>query len=305
MPSVAPFASASRKVSRASRPDEPHDAGGAREQREHADHGEHATAAPAHRAAHWRGRRTGTPPPSRPAAAPRRAPSTDAAAALAGAVHCVMRSALTSCAAMMLPGCRRALRIALSVSPRPRPAQGAARRCTRFALSHRPLAAASRSRSPRPPPCSARAGPPRRSRRSRAARGRAAGSRRSECCARRRPRGSCSAMIVEALGEADRRVHAAIVLQRDRVVGRVGDDDRGLRHRRHHALARRGSGANWRILALMCRIAFGLLELLLELAQRHLLPLVPLAVLEQVIGGRDDREHRHHRAEHVERERLR
>src|SRR3954469_11635860 len=45
---------------------------------------------------------------------------------------------------------------------------------------------------------------------------------------------------VDAFGEADRRVHAAIVLQRDRVVRRIGDDHRSFRHRRHHALAGAG-----------------------------------------------------------------
>src|SRR4051812_15002915 len=42
--------------------------------------------------------------------------------------------------------------------------------------------------------------------------------------------------IVHAFGDADRRAHALLVPQRDRIVGRVGDDYRGLRHVRHHAL---------------------------------------------------------------------
>ena len=109
---------------------------------------------------------------------------------------------------------------------------------------------------------------------------------------------------VDALGEADRRVHAALVLQGDGVVGRVGDDDRGLRHRGDHALAHPAL-AQLPDLALDHRVAFGLLELLLHLAQRHFLPLVPLPVLEQVVGGGDEGEDRDHRAQHVERKRAR
>ena len=48
---------------------------------------------------------------------------------------------------------------------------------------------------------------------------------------------------VDALGDADRGIHAAFVLQRDGEVGRVGDDDGRLRHRRHHALLRCATGA--------------------------------------------------------------
>ncbi len=58
-------------------------------------------------------------------------------------------------------------------------------------------------------------------------------------------------------------------------------------------------------LALDRGIAFGLLELLLELVHRHLLALEPLPVLEQIVGRRDQREHRHHGAEHLQRQRLR
>ena len=57
-------------------------------------------------------------------------------------------------------------------------------------------------------------------------------------------------------------------------------------------------------LALDGRIALGLPVLLLQFAQRHLVPLEPLPVLEQAIGG-DDREDRHHGAEHVHGERAR
>ena len=88
----------------------------------------------------------------------------------------------------------------------------------------------------------------------------------------------------DAFGDADRRLHAALIFQRDGVVGRVGDDDRGLRHRRHHAPAH-ARLAHLLHLALDGRVAFGLLEFLLQFPQRHFLPLVPLAVLEQIIGS--------------------
>jgi len=52
------------------------------------------------------------------------------------------------------------------------------------------------------------------------------------------------------------------------------------------------------------RIALGLPVLLLQFAQRYLVLLEPLPVLEQAIGG-DDREDRHHGAEHVHGERAR
>jgi hypothetical protein len=75
------------------------------------------------------------------------------------------------------------------------------------------------------------------------------------------------------------RIHAALVLQGDRVVRRVGDDDRRLPNRRYHAPAHAGL-QHLLHLALDDRIAVGLLELLLEFPQRHFLPLVPLPVLE-------------------------
>ena len=62
--------------------------------------------------------------------------------------------------------------------------------------------------------------------------------------------------------------------------------DRGLGHRRHHALAH-PLLAQLADLALDHRVAFGLLELLLHLPHRHLLALVPLPVLEQEVGGGD------------------
>ena len=40
--------------------------------------------------------------------------------------------------------------------------------------------------------------------------------------------------IVDALGDADRRLHAALVGQRHRIVGRVGDDHAGLGNGGHH-----------------------------------------------------------------------
>ena len=105
---------------------------------------------------------------------------------------------------------------------------------------------------------------------------------------------------IDALGEADRRLHAAVVLQRDGVVGRVGDDNRGLRHLGHHALAH-AALAQRPDLALDHRVAFGLFELVLHLAERHFLPLVPLAVLHQVIGGGDESQNGNHGAEDLER----
>ena len=100
--------------------------------------------------------------------------------------------------------------------------------------------------------------------------------------------------VVDALGDADRRRHAALIGQRHRIVGRVGDDHRGLGHRGHHALAH-ARVAQLLDLALDVRIAFGLLELLLHFLQRHLLPLIPLPILEQIVADRDDREQRDHR----------
>jgi hypothetical protein len=68
----------------------------------------------------------------------------------------------------------------------------------------------------------------------------------------------------------------------------------GLGHRRHHALphARLPQLAQP---SLDGRIALGLPEFLLPFAQRHLEPLESWPVLEQVIGGGDDREDRHPR----------
>src|SRR5438105_315137 len=68
---------------------------------------------------------------------------------------------------------------------------------------------------------------------------------------------------VGALGHADRRVHAALVLQRHGVVGRVGDDDRGLGDRGHHAPAA-ALHADLPDLGLDGRVAFRVLELLLH-----------------------------------------
>jgi hypothetical protein len=108
---------------------------------------------------------------------------------------------------------------------------------------------------------------------------------------------------VDAFGDADRRVHAALVAERDGKVGRVGDDDGGFRHRRHDALSHPGV-AQLPKLAFDHRVAFGLAELLLDLLQRHFLPLVPLPILEQVVGGGDDGENRHHGAQHLHRQRA-
>jgi hypothetical protein len=49
-------------------------------------------------------------------------------------------------------------------------------------------------------------------------------------------------------------------------------------------------------------VALGLLELVLDLLQRHPLPLKPLPVLEEVIGDRDRGQHRHHCAHQLQRQ---
>src|SRR4051812_23019384 len=64
--------------------------------------------------------------------------------------------------------------------------------------------------------------------------------------------------IVDALGDADRRRHAALVGQRHRIVGRVGDDHGGLGNRGHHPLLH-ALLAQLPDLALDVRVAFGLL----------------------------------------------
>ena len=61
---------------------------------------------------------------------------------------------------------------------------------------------------------------------------------------------------------------------------------------------------SWRILALIFGSPSCSLNSSLHLAQRHLLPLEPLAVLEQVVGRRDQGEDRHHRAEQLQRQRA-
>ena len=107
--------------------------------------------------------------------------------------------------------------------------------------------------------------------------------------------------VVDTLGDADRRRHAAVVGQRHGIVGRVGDDHAGLGNRGHHALL----GLLHPQLpdpALDVGVAFGLLVLVLDLLQRHLLPLVPLPVLEEIVGDRDRGQHRHHSAHHLQRQ---
>ena len=72
---------------------------------------------------------------------------------------------------------------------------------------------------------------------------------------------------VDALGEADRRRHAALVGQGHRIMRRIGDDDGGFRNRGHHPLlhARMPQLPDP---ALDVRIAFRLLELFLHFPQR-------------------------------------
>src|SRR5665213_2136734 len=104
---------------------------------------------------------------------------------------------------------------------------------------------------------------------------------------------------IDALGHADRRRHAAFVGKRDRVMGRVGDDHGGLGNRRHHAFLH-ARMPQLPQAALDVRIALGLLEFLFHLLQRHFLPLVPLPVLEEIVGDRDHGEHRHHGAQQTQ-----
>jgi hypothetical protein len=94
----------------------------------------------------------------------------------------------------------------------------------------------------------------------------------------------------------------ALVLQCDCVMGRVGDHHCRFRHLRHHA-ASLPRLAHLLHLALDGGVAFGLLELILQFAQLHLLSFVPAPVLEQVVGGGHHGEHGDHRAEHLERHR--
>jgi hypothetical protein len=95
-----------------------------------------------------------------------------------------------------------------------------------------------------------------------------------------------------------------LVFEGDGEMSRIGIDHGGLRHRRHHAPAH-ARLSQLAQLALDSRIARGLPELLLQLARRDFVRLEPLPVLEQVVGGGDDREDRHHSAEHVHGERAR
>jgi len=59
---------------------------------------------------------------------------------------------------------------------------------------------------------------------------------------------------------------------------------------------------NWRSFAFDRGIALGLAEFFLDLLQRHLLPLVPLPILEQVVGGGDHREDCDDGSEQLERD---
>ena len=77
---------------------------------------------------------------------------------------------------------------------------------------------------------------------------------------------------VGALGDDARRGHGGVVvLQRDRVVGRVHDHEVGLRHRGHHPALRHLAHAR-ADLALDLGVALELLVLLLQLLVAHLQP---------------------------------
>src|SRR6185437_11559640 len=109
---------------------------------------------------------------------------------------------------------------------------------------------------------------------------------------------------VDAFCHAYRRVHPALIFQGNRIVRRVCYDNRSFGYRSNHA----PTHANLPYLlhlALDGRVAFALLEFLLHLAQRHFLPLVPLPVLEQIVGSGDKGEHRDYSAEKLKRQALR
>jgi hypothetical protein len=61
---------------------------------------------------------------------------------------------------------------------------------------------------------------------------------------------------------------------------------------------------NCRSFALDRRIALGLAELFLDFLQRHLLPLEPLSILKEVVGGGDHREDGDDRSEQLQRNRV-
>ncbi len=88
---------------------------------------------------------------------------------------------------------------------------------------------------------------------------------------------SRSAPLATTRGARHRLV---VVLERDRVVGRVHDDEVGLRHRRHHSPL--GHLAHARAdLALDLGVAVELLVLLLQLLVAHLQPLAVQALLQR------------------------
>ena len=80
---------------------------------------------------------------------------------------------------------------------------------------------------------------------------------------------------------------------------RVGDDDRRLRYGRDHAPTHPDL-ADLLHLALDRRVAFRLFEFFLQLPEGHFLPLVPLPVLEQVVGGRQEGEHGDHGTKYLQ-----
>src|SRR5215203_2078977 len=134
-------------------------------------------------------------------------------------------------------------------------------------------AAARHSRSLPPRLYSVRQESPRRGRRSRAAPGeRRVFDHRHPVLGSDRP--NAQREPVDALRDAERRRHAGLVLQRDRIMGRIGHDDGRLRDRGHHALPEPRQ-ANLAQARLDLGAAFGLLEFLLQLALRHALPVAP------------------------------
>ena len=148
-------------------------------------------------------------------------------------------------------------------------------------------AAAARSRSPRRPRGSGPAAPRHRARPRRAARARAAGSRPAARRARGRPSRMRSASgptpLATSLGAA---MAGAVVAQRHRDMGRVGDHHGRPRHLGHHPAAR-ALHAQAPQARLDDRIALGLLELVLQVAARHAQLLAMLEALVEAVEQRD------------------
>lgn len=101
---------------------------------------------------------------------------------------------------------------------------------------------------------------------------------------------------INALGDAHRRIHSPLIFERHGKVSRIGDDDGGFWDYGGHA-----DLPYLLHLPFDGRITFRLFEFFFQLADRHFLPLVPLPILERVVGGSYDCEHCNDRNQEVER----